>query len=463
MISYRYVYLKYLIDVFILLLNVRSSAMSDDNLSFKERLKLSMEKISLQDGSLFTELSNAIERLMQLTVVDQNDINQSKLSRIVKKNTGMEVNFNIIEHTYDAICYLPEIDKNHPFWHQRSALLCSMTKNYTTTKPEVVGRVNLKNGTVDGVFASFPVKIYFGTLFLRGLNGEASIFTADEVAAILIHEIGHAFTTFEYVGKTVMTGLIITSAVKTTAEIPDSQERNKVLVKACENVNLNLNEDQIGAIIKQHGENSDVVLLTEYVKNLNTLTKTNYYDARNCEQLADQFAVQHGAADALGRALERIYKMSYNINYRGNAMYMLLEVMKISFTMLWGGAMVASLGGIGVFLVIVMLLLQSTEVKIYDDPKDRLIFLKRQLIDDLKVLNHQDKKNAVLIARLVDHIESLEMRIEEVKDRKSFDQAIWENVTPWGRNREQQEKKQKQLEEALNNDLFVKAAKLTQI
>ena len=50
MISYRYVYLKYLIDVFILLLNVRSSAMSDDNLSFKERLKLSMEKISLQDG-----------------------------------------------------------------------------------------------------------------------------------------------------------------------------------------------------------------------------------------------------------------------------------------------------------------------------------------------------------------------------------------------------------------------------
>jgi hypothetical protein len=51
----------------------------------------------------------------------------------------------------------------------------------------------------------------------------------------------------------------------------------------------------------------------------------------------------------------------------------------------------------------------------------------------------------------------------EVKDRKSFAQAIWENVTPWGRNREQQEKKQKQLEEALNNDLFVKAAKLTQI
>ena len=463
MISYRYVYLKYLIDVFILLLNVRSSAMSDDNLSFKERLKLSMEKIGMQDGSLFNELSNAIEGLMQLTVVDQNDINQSRLAKVVKKYTGMEVNFNIIDNTYDAFCYLPEIDKNHPFWHQRNVLLCSMTKNYTTTKPEVVGSVNLKNGTVDGVFASFPVKIYFGTLFLRGLNGEASIFTADEVAAILIHEIGHAFTTFEYVGKTVMTGLIITSAVKATAEIPDSQERNKVLVKACENVNLNLSQDQIGAIIKQHGENSDVVLLTEYVKNLNTLTKTNYYDARNCEQLADQFAVQHGAADALGRALERIYKMSYNINYRGNAMYMLLEVMKISFTMLWGGAMAASLGGIGVFLVIVLLLLQSTEVKIYDDPKDRLIFLKRQLIDDLKVLNHQDKKNAVLIARLVDHIESLEMRIEEVKDRKSFAQAIWENVTPWGRNREQQEKKQKQLEEALNNDLFVKAAKLTQI
>lgn len=437
--------------------------MSEDDLSLKERIKISTEKINMQDGSMFTELSNVIEGLMQLSIIDQNDINQSRLSKVVRMYTGMDVNFNIIENTYDAFCYLPEIDKNHPFWHQRNALLCSMTKNYTTTKPEVVGSVNLKNGTVDGVFASFPVKIFFGTLFLRGLNGEQSEFTADEVAAILIHEIGHAFTTFEYVGKTVMTGLVISSSVKASAEIPDPQQRTKVLVKACENVNLNLSEAQMGAIIRQHGENSDVVLLTEYVKNLNTLTKTNYYDARNCEQLADQFAVQHGAADSLGRALERIYKMSYNINYRSNPMYVILEVMKISFTMLWGGAVVTGLGGIGVFLVIVMLLLQSTEVKIYDDPKDRLIFLKRQLIDDLKVLNHQDKKNAMLIGRLVDHIESLDMRIEEVKDRRSFAQAIWETVTPWGRNREQQEKKQKQLEEALNNDLFVKAAKLTQI
>lgn len=433
------------------------------NLSLKEKIRISMEKIQAQDGTMFIELANAIEGLQQLTIVDQNDINQSRLSKIVKKHTGMEVSFNIIDSTYDAFCFLPEIDKNHPFWHQRSPLICAMTKNYTTTKPEVVGSVNLKNGTVDGVFASFPVKIYFGTLFLRGFDGQTSAFTADEVAAIFIHELGHAFTTFEYVGKTVMSGLVISSSVKASMELPNPQERTKVMMKAAENVNLTMTEEQMNVIMKEHGANADVVLLTEYVKNLNLLTKTNYYDARNCEQLADQFAVQHGAASALGSALEKLMKMGYNINYRGNVMYVILEVIKIAAFTLWGGAMIAGTGPIGAFLVMVILLLQSTEVKIYDDPKDRLLFLKRQCIEDLKVLNHQDKKNAVLIGRLVDHIESLNMRIDEVKDRRSFAQAIWETVTPWGRNREQQEKKQKQLEEALNNDLFVKAAQLTQI
>lgn len=432
--------------------------------SLRDDLKLSLEKIRMQDGSLFKELSETIEGLMQISIVDQNDINQSALSRVVKKHTGMEVTFTLVPQTFDAYAHLVEIDKNHPFFHQRDALIPYVTNNYKTTKTEAIGSVNLKNGTVDGVFSKYPVKIGLGSLFITGyMNDPKYDFTADEVAAILIHEIGHCFTTFEYVGKTVMTGLVISSAVKESVGIKDPGQRTKLIMKASNDVNLQISETVAEETLRKYGENADVVLLSMYVKQLNTLTKTNYYDARNCEQIADQFAVQHGAASSLGRALEKLYKLGFDINYMKTPTFVILEVIKVAFVMFAALASLTGGGLVGGFLFAVTMLMFSPGAKIYDDPKDRLEFMKRQLIDDLKQLNLQDKKNTELIKTITDHIDDLDKLISEVKDRRTFMTTIWDTVTPWGRNREQQEAKQKLLEQALNNDLFAKAAKISQL
>lgn len=425
----------------------------------RPRLTLSQEAISRQSGDMFTELSDTFEGLMQLSIIDQNDINQSQLSKIVRKYTGMDVTFKLHENTYDAYCHFVEVDKNHAFFHQRNKLICYQTNNYKTTKTEAVGAVDLRNGTVSGVFSKFPIKIGIGSMFIVGLEGARSPFDADEVAAIMIHELGHAFTTFEYLGKTVMTGLVIGSAVRETTGITEPSARAKVIMQAANNANMHIDEAFIEKTISTHGNNADVILLTEHVKNLNVLSKTNIYDARNCEQIADQFAVKHGAAAKLGAALEKLHKFSYDINYRSTFMYVTLEVMKF-VGLFFLTAVVASSGLLGVGLALVILLSCIPADKIYDDPKDRLIFLKRQVIDDLKKLDHQKVKNKELIATLVESIEDLESRIEDVKDRKGWGTAIWDVITPWGRNREQQEAKAKILEESINNDLYTQAAKL---
>lgn len=435
-----------------------------NTLSLSDNLKLSLEKIRMQDGSLFTELTDAIEGLMQLSILDQNDINHSALSRVVRKHTGMDVAFTLVPESFDAYCHLVEVDKNHPFFHQRNSMIPYMTDNYKTTKTEAIGSVDLKNGTVDGVFSKFPVKIGLGSLFITGyMNDPKYDFSADEVAAILIHEIGHAFTTFEYVGKTVMTGLVISGAVKEAVGIKDSTERTKLIMKASNDVNLQISETVAEETLRKYGENADIVLLSMYVKELNSLTKTNYYDARNCEQIADQFAVQHGAASSLGKALEKLYKLGFDINYMRTTTFVILEVIKIAFVMFAALGSIFSAGLAGGFFFTLTMLLFAPGAKIYDDPKDRLEFMKRQLIDDLKQLNLQDKKNKELIKSITEHVDNLDRHISEVKDRRTLMTAIWDAVTPWGRNREQQEAKQKLLEQALNNDLFTKAAKISQL
>jgi hypothetical protein len=143
-------------------------------------------------------------------------------------------------------------------------------------------------------------------------------------------------------------------------------------------------------------------------------------------------------------------------------MYFTMEIMKFIGLMLLGTSL---LGG-GLLMIAVGLIVfisANPGNKIYDDPKDRLIFLKRQLIDDLKQLDHQKVKNDVVIKDIMNSITALDDRIEDVKDRKSFMTAVYDTITPWGRNREQQEAKQKLLEESLNNDLFITAAKLATI
>lgn len=422
-------------------------------------LNISLEAIDRQSGDMFKELSDTIEGMMQLSVIDQNDINQSRMSAVVRKYTGMEVTFTLIPQTWDAYCHFVEMNRNHVFFHQRNQMICHQTNNYKTTKIESIGAVNLKNGTVTGVFSKFPVKIGIGSLFITGLDGADSVFTADEVTAIIIHELGHAFTTFEYLSKTVMTGLVIGSSVRNTVGITDQKERTSIIMKASKDANMMVDENFIIAALEKHGEKADIVLLCEHVKNRNKLSKTNAYDARNCEQIADQFAVKHGAAAALGSALEKLHKYSYDINYRSTFMYVTLEIMKIIGLMFLG----ASLLGGGLIMIawgLMVFIFSNPGTKIYDDPKDRLIFLKRQLIDDLKQLDKQKTKNHVVIKDITESIEALEARIEDVKDRKSFMTAVYDTITPWGRNREQQEAKQKLLEEALNNDLFVHAAKL---
>ena len=102
-------------------------------------------------------------------------------------------------------------------------------------------------------------------------------------------------------------------------------------------------------------------------------------------------------------------------------------------------------------------------MKIYDDPKDRLEFIKRQMIEDLKKVRLEDKKQKELIKSITGAIEELNRRIDECTDRDTFMQSVWQVITPWGRSREQQEVKQKQLESALNNDIYVNAAKFSQM
>lgn len=425
-------------------------------------MKVSLEAIQRQDGRFFKELSDCIEKLKNIPEISESDIAKSDLPKIIKKHTNMLVSFNLQKHTWDAAVYFIEIDKNHVLFEQRSSFIAYITSNHETKKLEEIGGVNLSSGKVSGIFTEVPIKVTLGTnFFTRQTNQNHGInyFSPQEVASIILHELGHAFSTFEFLGSTVMTGLLISSTVRGVMDMPAGPARTKIVTKACDNANIKLTEDQVQDILRRYGENADAVILSEAIRPGAALTKTKVYDARNFEQMADQFAVKHGGAPDLASGLEKLAKLGWNINYRHPVTYAVFEVMKITYTLVSLAVSTAVFPPLGI-LKLMIVISNIAEVKIYDDPKDRFIKMKHELISDLRVLDKNSADSVQIRKQIVESIELVERQINTVKDRETVSKAVWNVLTPWGRNRAQQEHKQKLLENAIDNELHLKSAQL---
>lgn len=401
-------------------------------------------------------------KLKTIPDITESDIARSNLSDIIKKHTHMTASVNLQKGTWDAAVHLVQVDKNHVLFQQRSKFIAYVSSNRESDKLVDVGGVNLATGKVTGIFTEVPIKIILGTNFFNGFNSDKQAiqyFSPEEIAAVIFHELGHAFSTFEYLGSTVMTGLLISSTVRAAMEIPAGPARTKVVLKACTDAGMSVSEDRVQAALDKFGENADAVLLSEKIQDGAALTKTSNYDARNFEQMADQFAVKQGAGPALATALEKMNKLSWNINYRHPVTYAMWECMKIAYTVVHLGMGLVMFPPLGI-LNLMIVISNIAETKIYDDPKDRFIRMKQDLIADLRTIDKETPQSKELRSEIVESIELIERQIEGVKDRETVSKAVWNVLTPWGRNRAQQEQKQKMLEKALDNELHLKAAQL---
>lgn len=431
-------------------------------LEFGRQVKASLEAIHRQSGDFKEELSECIAKLKSIPDVSESDIARSDLNDIIKKYTKMTTSVNLEKGTWSASVHLVQVDKNHVLFQQRSAYIAYAASNRESNSLTEVGGVDLSKGCVTGIFTEVPIKINLGTNFFTGFNANKDsiqYFTPGEIAAIIFHELGHAFATFEYLGSTVMTGLLISSTVRTAMQIPAGPARTKVVLKACTDTDTRITEDQVQSALDKYGENADVVILSEKIQQGASLTKTGNYDARNFEQIADQFAVKYSAGVELASGLEKLNKLGWDINYRNPVTYAMWECMKIAYTLITVSSSLVAFPPLGI-LNLMIVISNIAETKIYDDPKDRFIRMKQELISDLRTLDKESPKSKALREEIVDSIELIEVQIENVKDRQTVSKAVWNVLTPWGRNRAQQEQKQKMLESALDNELHLKSAQL---
>ena len=95
-------------------------------------------------------------------------------------------------------------------------------------KRSIIGTVDRETSTVGKDFTDLVMCIQVTKgLFLTNAGVGISDFTPEEIAAIILHEVGHIFTYFEYMGEVVTTNYVLQHVSKSIMETRDIEQKYK--------------------------------------------------------------------------------------------------------------------------------------------------------------------------------------------------------------------------------------------
>lgn len=416
----------------------------------KSLLTASLEAVAYQSPIFFKELTLIFSEVMSAGALDNNSLSKSRLSKFVadpKRGLNLKVSFILDDNTKPAAwIHYPELDVNHPLLNDVRRQYSSNEQGKflarTNKMKKALGGVDRVQSKVTGDFAEVAVNAHITRGLLSGN------FTAEEVAAIVLHELGHVFTYFECLGETLTTNYALTEAVRQFIGTADLKQRFEILTELDLALGVKLEGKEDIATV-QNGEVLQAIVLKDYIDTKRSELGSSMYDENSWEYLSDQFAARHGAAVPLANALDKIYKAYGDKATYGTIRYSLMEIFKVSGFLL----LTAANPAMGVFL---LLSIGNPNRDLYDKPSARIARIEREMIGQLK----DQTLPAELRAALVEEIKVVQALQAKLEDRDTFYQALFTFVSPWTRGQKRKLKDQQQLEQLANNSLYVTAAEL---
>ena len=411
---------------------------------------VALESAQFQGVEFAEELLVEMQRLRDLGDFSQAAMKKCKVSALTKLYTDIDVQFVVSDKIKNnAYFIIPHLDKNHPFlnqmgmaeWGDSGVSLQSIRES--TAKCKEAG-VDLRTGRVKGYFKNVKITIVIAHNLFTDKK-----YKTEHLCGIYAHELGHAYTYFEYFGNIIRRSILVDQAAKTVMDNTYNSESKVKLLQEVEK-QLGTQSLQLEKTINLPANKAKVhveqVLITDDLFNhTRTESSTPYYDARNIEQLADQFCVLHGMGRWQAEALTVIYKHYRDPSVVSAAEFVVVELIKVTLFVL--------ISFLNPFLVLLYGLTFIPKPEWYDKPKQRIEQLKRQMISILKFC-----KDPLVKEKLTADVQALEQLLEEYHQRSGLFDLYLNHLNPVGRRMYKEENFRKLIESYLNNDLFYKAA-----
>lgn len=426
----------------------------------------SLESISFQKDDFGKQITDIIQSL-KIKIESTPNITRKQLGlnpnikdleNLIFRRLGIKVTMILDTTTAGAIMVFP-VNRNHVL------LDANVRNNYSDREQDKIikefkdlkGTISLKDAKVGGIFSTYTHRLYCDMLgnVLSGL-------APGEIAAILLHELGHAFTYYELSDRLMTTNQILADLSVTAKSGADTSKRVYLFKELSEN--LKVKDSTWDDILE---EPNRVIfgtkLFKEYVVAVKSLMQNPKYDQTASEQLADNFAARFGMGRELITGLDKLY---VNSPMRNTFSYYLATSIDFLITVVWRAAVIffSIMFGIiplmvYIFLLYGFIILVSGDAfsdMTYDTLKTRYIRIRQQSIARISQsdLNKDDLK------KLVDSVHQMDEIIKETSNFSLIVTKISNFLFSVNRDVKNDVAFQGLMEAVAHNDLFLKSAEL---
>lgn len=406
-----------------------------------------LEAISRQGDAFFKELTSAVTEAVKKFKSSDPDIIEEDLkamSAIIKHHTNLTVTPSI--GLFGPAIGIPDLYRRSAVRSPYNDYLqnADLQRKLWESNGAVVGKVDFKNGYVDGFYANVPFVMYMPiAIFKRG-----SGFTAEEIAAIMLHEVGHAFICVALLAHTTVTTFLM-NFISNNWISATPKEREHWLIS----INRTRGENAIDVAELAKVDDVkvvEVVIISVVNDAMRSELGYSYYEIVAFESMADNYATRYGAGRALATALDKYHFAS--IQKRNLNAYLILELFKILPFILPSNFLIDLWKKISNKLISF-----DFGCPLYDSPFDRIRRIRMAMIDDIKdfEMSNSDKEMALNEIKRLDEI------LTTTKDRRQFIALVLEKIsfTEVAKRRRGAEF-YRELEMLASSNLYVRSAEL---
>lgn len=459
-----------------------------------QHAKFGLEAVSYQDKpTFFNELTKEIQRYRSSVPENRrnNDtVMEFQFDQIIRKHTGMNVTFMIDDRTKDVNAYVVMP------WTREDHAMNSYSGNYPSLygyemnealrkKIALESTVDSGTGKITGWFSELTLPIWVTKSLLADKpQGNVEYMTDEEVAAIILHEIGHAFTFFAEFHSFTKRNLIIEAHVKDFAKTEDKKQHTKIIGKMQAEKLLGKDFDE-KTTIELGNKKGSLVIMTSAQKEFMEDPNSVFANSTMFESAADQYATRMGAGKYLSTALMKFYRAS-NTGFWPRFFYFRMQyfaAMRLMMFLLFGFVIALNIVISIIFFPIFLFTLffsphyleSGANILVggwldtlmkgyhsYDKPKDRLKRIHREMIGQLKQYNLPDHHRVFLLSE-IDHIEKTIGKADwdgELVSHTTIENIFWGTVIGAFRRNNKTKEQQQLVESLLNNKLYADAARL---
>lgn len=418
---------------------------------------IATEAIDYQNDGYFKELTALMLNLKK-------DIGKEAIRAIelsVLKRFNMKIELTVTNELMENACMYPvSLDEVNPLDIRMGEGLILAFKNYTLkenkkhAKALASGKYGDPTGMLD--YKHARVSGYFSEILLKAELTRPLVMRhePEDIAAIFLHEIGHAWTYFEFMGVNIYRNSIIGNTIKESLNIKNEKEVFAFSVEMNNLWNIPIDPKTFPAL---NDENKTKIILGGMTRNMRSELGWVQYDRNTSEVIADQFSTRMGVE--AGYFITRgLHRLSGGFRWPYWEDFAFLSNMAIcAITVIVGITASAYTISIFGFIVAAFVLwatggnIKEKNGSVYDDLYQRFVRIRNEMIGRLKQARATKEEIITTIKRLD--------QLENVLKTANTNQPILDKFYTWLSSdyRDQKNKMlyQQMVEDLLANDLYI--------